>query len=552
MEVCPLNTEIVGFFICIKRKSGVTYVKAHLVRGERLMLSSFHFITLHSTFFILLALSVISAFIFLHPRVPLNYVRFHIGIISLPPIFSVVSLIFNNGSQIVGPWHFDSLSWLLAAFVLTIGLVVQRFSVRYLLGDHSYRKYFVLLTLTTVADSLAWLSDDLRLLVIFWGITLLGLTLLIGLRKEWQVARNAAKISGQQFAISWLILLGAIIWVTQSTGHWQLSLLLTEESLGLLSSWEKTCINLLLITAVIIPAAQWPFQRWLLDSVVAPTPISAVMHAGIVNAGGMILASFAPLLSGNVAQIVLLIFSSISVLIGTGMMLVQVDYKRQLVGSTIAQMAFMLIQCALGAYLAAIIHAVLHGLFKATLFLQAGSAIHQKGQESRSNQPPSFLWTISGVALGFLVGTGFWLTSNGGTYQLISAFIIGWSVFYAWKQLVASGSGHIGRIVGSSLFLVVGVIFVAIHSTFVSLLHDTIRTVEQPPIFAGIILLVILLTGNMIAAWSVRHRSSKIYAFMYLWLIKLSEPRHDSVDSHPKYLTRFNVKGGMFDEYHIS
>ena len=63
-------------------------------------------------------------------------------------------------------------------------------------------------------------------------------------------------------------------------------------------------------------------------------------------------------------------------MIGTGIMLVHVDYKRQLVGSTIAQMGFMLIQCALGAYLAAIIHAVLHGLFKSTLFLQAGSAIH--------------------------------------------------------------------------------------------------------------------------------------------------------------------------------
>ena len=55
-------------------------------------------------------------------------------------------------------------------------------------------------------------------------------------------------------------------------------------------------------------------------------------------------------------------------------MFVQVDYKRQLVGSTIAQMGFMLVQCALGAYLAAIIHAILHGLFKSTLFLRAGSA----------------------------------------------------------------------------------------------------------------------------------------------------------------------------------
>ena len=106
--------------------------------------------------------------------------------------------------------------------------------------------------------------------------------------------------------------------------------------------------------------------------VVAPTPVSAVMHAGLVNAGGIILTRFAPLFRrGNAAQIVLLILSSISVLIGTGIMLVHVDYKRQLVGSTIAQMGFMLIQCALGAYLAAIIHAVLHGLFKSTLFLQA-------------------------------------------------------------------------------------------------------------------------------------------------------------------------------------
>ena len=152
--------------------------------------------------------------------------------------------------MIIGPWRFDSLSWLLALFVLTIGLIVQRYSIHYLLGDRSYRKYFSLLTLTTVADSVAWLSDDLRLLLVCWGATLLGLTLLIGLKKEWQVARNAAARSGRLFALGWLILLVAIIWVTQATGHWQLSLVLTPNSLAQLGSWERTCINLLLILAV--------------------------------------------------------------------------------------------------------------------------------------------------------------------------------------------------------------------------------------------------------------------------------------------------------------
>ena len=124
----------------------------------------------------------------------------------------------------------------------------------------------------------------------------------------------------------------------------------------------------MIIVAVMIPAAQWPFKRWLIESAVAPTPVSAIMHAGLVNAGGIMLTRFSPLFHDDIAQIILLIFSSISVLIGTGISLVQVDYKRQLVGSTIAQMGFMLIQCALGAYLAAVIHLILHGLFKATLF----------------------------------------------------------------------------------------------------------------------------------------------------------------------------------------
>lgn len=188
------------------------------------------------------------------------------------------------------------------------------------------------------------------------------------IKKQWEVARNAAKTCGLLFAFSWGILTIAIVWLTQATNHWQLSNVLTSESLLQLDSWERTCISLLIIVAVVIPAAQFPFQRWLLDSVVAPTPISAIMHAGIVNAGGIVLTLFAPIFQGNLVQIILLVFSSISVLIGTGIMLVQVDYKRQLVGSTIAQMGFMLIQCALGAFLAAIIHAVLHGLFKSTLF----------------------------------------------------------------------------------------------------------------------------------------------------------------------------------------
>ncbi|PLS05761.1 NADH dehydrogenase subunit 5 [Neobacillus cucumis] len=501
--------------------------------------------SLPEIFFILLTISVLSGLFLLYPRVPLSFVRIHIGITLLPPAAALLALVATKGTMIYGPWRLDALSWMLVLFVLTIGFIVQRYSFRYFLGDRSYRKYFALLTITTTADSVVWLSNDLRLLLISWGATLLGLILLIGLNKEWSVARNAAKQSGRLFAIGWLILLGAVIWVTQATGHWQLSIVLTKSSLTHLDLWERTCISLMLILTVVIPSAQWPFQRWLLHSVVTPTPVSAVMHAGLVNAGGIILTRFSPLFSGDIAQIVLLVLSSISVMIGTGIMLVQVDYKRQLVGSTISQMGFMLIQCALGAFLAAIIHAVLHGLFKSTLFLQAGSVLHhQKESTSGSNQPSSLLWTITGGILGLLTALGLWISSAGEIYQLISALTLGWSISLAWTQLVAFGSGHIARIAGCTLFVIAAIVYNFIHEVFKGVLQNSIPKGIQPSEPAAILLLIFLLTGSAAGVWLARHRSSAAYAVIYLWLVRLGEPQNNLVESHPKYLTQSFFRGG--------
>ncbi|SEN35609.1 NADH dehydrogenase subunit 5 [Lihuaxuella thermophila] len=497
-----------------------------------------------TAFSVSLAVCILSALFFLHPRVPLGFIRLHMGIITLPVLIALFALITTDASTVIGPWRLDSLAWLMVLFVLTIGLVVQRYSVRYLLGDRSYRKYFVLLTFTTGAASFTWLSNDLRWLLVWWGLTLLGLLLLIGLNREWKVARVSAIFSGRLFIFSWLALLVAVLWLSQATGHWQLSLMMVNDRLAQISSWERTGINLLLVLAVIIPAAQWPFQRWFLNSVVAPTPVSAVMHAGLVNAGGIMLTRFAPLFSGDLAQIVLVILSGLSILLGTGIILVQVDYKRQLVGSTIAQMGFMLIQCALGAYLAAIIHLVFHGLFKATLFLQAGSAVRRYEPTSRPIQLSSLLWLIVGSALGLFVVVYFWLTAPEIGYQLISALILGYSLFFAWTQLVAFGYGLIGRIAGFFLLGGAGMVFSMIHAAFYDLLHETIYQVVQPPTLAVILVMVILLSGSALGVWLTRNRSSASFAILYLWLVRLSEPHSDSVESHPNYLARYLYWGG--------
>ncbi|MFC4320439.1 NADH dehydrogenase subunit 5 [Litchfieldia salsa] len=506
-----------------------------------LWLSSSSLVTL---FFILLITSVLSGLLFLHPRVPLSFVRIHIGVLALPVLVSILALANPALNGVVGPWNLDSLAWLMAFFVLSIGLIIQRFSMRYLMGDRCYRLYFLLFTFTTGVASTAWLSDDLRLMVLCWGATLVGLTLLIRLNRGWKLASEASKISGRLFTLSWFSLLVAVIWLFQVTGQWQLSLALTDENVALFGAWERTGTNLLIVLAVIIPAAQWPFQRWLIESVVAPTPVSAIMHAGLVNAGGVLLTRFSLLFNGDVASIILLIVASISVLIGSGISLVQVDYKRQLVGSTIGQMGFMLIQCALGAYIAAIIHLILHGLFKATLFLQAGSAVRRLEVSTRVNDRSSYLWIIVGRTLGLIVGVAFWSLAPGEGYQLISALILGWSFSVSWTQLVAFGEGKMGRIAGLSFLGGSAIVYFIIHHLFYEWLHTTVYQSVQPPMSVVIIVLCFLLFGSAIGTWVARNRSSASFSLLYLWLVRLGEAKTKSVESHPTYLKQYLSQGG--------
>ncbi|WP_033826495.1 NADH dehydrogenase subunit 5 [Bacillus andreraoultii] len=495
-------------------------------------------------FFIVLSIPMISSAIFLIPKISYSFIHAHTAFLTFGPIVSLLALISHHDQTVVvGPFQFDSFAWLLATFILTISFVLQRFSVRYLFGDQAYRKYFFLFTLTTVANALAWFCQDMRFMILFFGCTLFGLFLLIGLKREWKIARKAALLSGQLFFLSILCLTIALIWLGKETGTWQLQEVF--ENIDSIQQWTKTCINLLFVLVVIIPAAQWPFSSWLLNSVVAPTPVSAVMHAGIVNAGGLLLTRFSPLFQGDPSQIVLILVSSISVFIGTGIMLIQVDYKRQLVGSTMAQMGFMLIQCGLGAYTAAITHAILHGLFKATLFLQSGSALqHVKQKNMGTTKQISLLSSVIGILLGIGIGIGLWMSSSAEPYQIISAIILGWSAMFSWVLLVGTNQGWLSRIVGTLIFIVTTFIFLIIHHSFTHFLGDIKTDTASFSWMASLFVIILLTSGTIFSFWLNKHQSSPIYIKVYFWLVRLGEPKNKLVESHPNYLTQQVMKGG--------
>jgi NAD(P)H-quinone oxidoreductase subunit 5 len=493
-----------------------------------------------------LVVALISSVFLLHPRVPIRYVRIHVSLLFLPIAAALAGLIVADKNAAIGPWRSDTLAWFMALYILTLGWIIQRFSMRYLHGDRAYRMYFMLLTMTVSAASITWMSDDLRLLVLCWGMPLFGLTLLAMLKKEWKPARVTAMRMGWMFLLSWIALLTAAVWLWQATGHWRLSFALSKESLARLEWWEATGVNVLLVLAAIIPAGQWPFQRWLLESTVAPTPISAVMHAGLVNAGGLLLTRFSPLFSGDVSQMLLLIIASVSVLIGTGISFVQVDYKRQLVASTMAQMGMMFIQCALGAYVAAVIHLVLHGLFKATLFLQSGSVVPRPNKIFRLSPSLSKTWLLTGAIFGFAIGLLFWMTSPEENTRLLSALILGWSLAFAWGRLAVFKDG---RWIGLAVLAGVALASEAVHSSFMILLHKTLPQSPDSSMITEMTAVLMFIAGGLASIWFSAHRSSDSFARLYMWLVHIGEPRSESVESHPHYLAAYLKEEGIMDEY---
>lgn len=488
-------------------------------------------------FFITISVAMLSGLLYLLPKLPIKYIKIHLILIVLPIIVTTVGLFSVSEREVVGPFALDKLAWLMGCFILLLGFVIQKFSMRYLLGDRNYKKYFTLYTATTVFASIAWLSNDLRLMVLFWGLTLFCLTLLIQLNKSWKVPAEAAKVSARSFMIGWGALLLAIILLFVATGSWSLDPTMNYNQS--ISYEMKLIIDLLLVIAVIIPAAQFPFQSWLIESVVAPTPVSAIMHAGIVNAGGIILTRFSPVFDNQIALTLLLIISSVSVLIGSGISLVHVDYKRQLVGSTMSQMGLMLVQCALGMYSIAIIHLMLHGVFKATLFLQSGSIVKRFNIPIPPNVKRSYIWTLFGRALAIIIAVMFWLTSDQHPYELISAFIFAWSISVSWNQMIALNQGIAGRLIGILVLVVVSSVYYVTHHMFLDILNSVSIQPSHPPLIGVIISVALLVFGSILSVWVARYRSSNAFAVIYLWLIKIGEAKFKSVESHPNYLKKY-------------
>ncbi|MEZ5581447.1 MAG: proton-conducting transporter membrane subunit [Candidatus Competibacteraceae bacterium] len=301
--------------------------------------------------------------------------------------------------ELAGIARFDALAAVMVVLITFVSAIVHSFARRYMDGDGHFGPFFNKLTSVTLLAVLLVCADHVLLLAAAWLGMGWMLANLMGHVNAWPEARRAASQARISFIGGSLCLAAGLALLGATTGEWTVSGILAELAGAETLNTQHFLAALLLIVAAMVQSAQWPFQRWLIGSMNSPTPVSALMHAGIVNAGGFLLARFAPLFTAS-TELMLLIFAigALTALLGTAWMLVQTDIKRSLGCSTMGQMGFMVMQCGLGLYTAAIAHLVLHGLFKATLFLSAGSAIQDApatlAQTAAQPTSPSYRWTL--------------------------------------------------------------------------------------------------------------------------------------------------------------
>lgn len=270
-----------------------------------------------------------------------------------------------------------TLGLVLALLVQALGTVVGAFSARYLQGEPGQARYVAALAAVLAAVHALLLADHWAVLVAAWAAVGLALQPLLCFYPDRPFARLAAhkKRLADRVADALLLVAAGLAWAEVGSGSLT-ALWAHVGQHGLSPALQASALAL--VGAVVLRTALLPVHGWLIQVMEAPTPVSALLHAGVVNLGGFVLVRFAPLLEQAMPARALLLALGLATAVLAGMvMLTRISIKVRLAWSTVAQMGFMLLECALGLYTLAALHLVGHSIYKAHAFLSASSVVRQ-------------------------------------------------------------------------------------------------------------------------------------------------------------------------------
>lgn len=275
----------------------------------------------------------------------------------------------------------DALSVTMLLMIVILAAVVFRYSRTYLDGDDRKASFLGRLAVTIAAVELMVIAGNLFVLVGAWLATSLALHTLLVFHKHRPRAVVAArkKFIAARIGDAFLVVAAVLLYRHAGTGDLGaiFQSVATEVPRWSLSSVDVAAMCLAIAAA--LKAAQFPTHGWLVEVMETPTPVSALLHAGILNAGPFLAIRMAYVLDGSRgATTLLLLIGGITAAFASVALLTQPSVKVALAYSSAAHMGFMLMVCGMGLYPAALLHLVAHSFYKAHAFLSSGSVIDER------------------------------------------------------------------------------------------------------------------------------------------------------------------------------
>lgn len=269
----------------------------------------------------------------------------------------------------------DAVSAVMLVLVSFVGWVVVRYAATNIDGEARQGAFTGWLCATLAAVMMLVIAGNILQLSLAWIVTSLFLHKLLLHYPLRVAAQRAARKKWVTARLGDAALLAAVVLLYGTYGTGDIADILTAASIGE-GRGGAVWIAVALAVAAILKSAQFPMHGWLTEVMETPTPVSALLHAGVINAGGFLLIRFADvmLLSPGVLAVLVMI-GGFTALFGGLVMLTQSAVKTSLAWSTVAQMGFMILQCGLALFPLALLHIVAHSLYKAHAFLASGMAV---------------------------------------------------------------------------------------------------------------------------------------------------------------------------------
>ncbi|MGM0636245.1 MAG: proton-conducting transporter membrane subunit [Bacteroidota bacterium] len=426
-------------------------------------------------------------------------------------------------------FRINGLSLSIFATVGFFGAIISTYAKNYLQG-FKYQQLFSIYSLGFILSVLLFVSANHAALIVgSWFFMGLFMAKLIGVNSDWGEAKAASNYALRFFTASSVLLGASLVLLSYYANTWSLNSIF--EQLNTIPSHVVLISALLLIVAGLIQSALFPFHRWLLSAMTAPTPASALMHAGFINGAGILFTLFASVLIASNTLTLLFVLGGFTAIIAQFVKLLQVNVKHKLACSTIAQMGFMVMQCGLGFFNAAIAHLILHGFYKAYLFLSSGEEIEMSTPKKPKKLKIQFvqavlvgIFGLAGAAL-FMFLTGKDSFTNSSIFlTLVIAITVGQTTYNIVKEKSFSFSKRI--FISAGLF-VAGIGMYALMYNGVSLLLDELSFSVVPQKLTAIEISfgILFLVGFFLMKLGIYRKTP----WLYVKLLNLTQPNKNTV-----------------------